>query len=282
MRGIHDGVLWFHIAFGLVALFAFWVPALTRKGGPVHRRVGWVYVAAMLGVVVTAVALATLLFLDPEAVRDFSGARPEDVADGVVRLRAVALFFGALAILTFTGGWHGLRVLRAKRSPRQMRTSFNIALHLLNILIAPPLVVLGFRDGEPLFVMFAILCLVSGTSDLWRLWRPSQDPRYWLYEHLSSMIGTGIAAHTAFLAIGAVRLFPRLYSLSPALYVIPWIAPTVIGFIAITLLQRHYRKTSKMKGPSASDLSEHFADESPALPEQGRAISLKSLANPVD
>jgi hypothetical protein len=42
--------------------------------------------------------------------------------------------------------------------------------------------------------------------------------------------------------LGAVRLFPHLYALSPALYGIPWLAPTVIGLAAITLLQRHYRK----------------------------------------
>jgi hypothetical protein len=244
MRSVHDSVLYCHIALGFLALTSFWVPALTAKGGKTHRRVGWVYVAAMLGVVITAMILATLLFLAPQEVRDFSNARPEDVADGVVRLRGVALFFAALALLTFTGGWHGLRVLHAKRNPAAMRTPFNITLHVLNVAIAVPLWVLCFRHGEPLYGFFGTLCLASGTSDLWRLWRLSHDPRYWLYEHLSSMIGTGIAAHTAFLAFGAVRLVPAFYSLSPALYVIPWIAPTVIGVMAIAWLQRHYRKTS--------------------------------------
>ena len=67
------------------------------------------------------------------------------------------------------------------------------------------------------------------------------------------MIATGIAAHTAFLALGAVRLFPQLYALSPALYGIPWIAPTVIGFVAITLLQRHYRRKLGAVNYSAGD-----------------------------
>jgi hypothetical protein len=115
-------------------------------------------------------------------------------------------------------------------------------LHASNVLVALPLLVLGVRDGVPLFVIFGVLCFVTGATDLRSLWRPSPDPRYWLYAHLNGMIATGIAAHTAFLALGAVRLVPQLYALSPALYGIPWIAPTVIGFVAITLLQRHYRR----------------------------------------
>ena len=252
MRAVHDSLVWFHIACGFVALISFWVPALTEKGGTAHRRIGWVYVAAMLCVVITAIALAALLFVAPLAVRDFSKARPEEVADGVARLRGVALFFTALSLLTFTGGWHGLRVLRDKRNSAAMRTPFNVTLHLLNVLIALQLWIFCIRDGEPLYGIFGTLCLLSGMSDLWNLRRPSDDPRYWLYEHLSSMIGTGIAAHTAFLAFGAVRLVPTIYSLSPALYVIPWVAPTGIGVMAITWIQRHYRKNSTAVQPSAS------------------------------
>jgi hypothetical protein len=242
MRAIHDVVLWFHIACGCVGLVAFWVPALTRKGGPTHRKAGWVYVSAMLGVVVSAAVLAALLLLDPLATDDFGTGPPEELAASVARARVVAVLFGALALLTFTNGWHGLRVLRAKRDPLQMRTAFNIGLHASNVLYALPLLVLGVSEDLPLLVVFGVLCFVTGATDLRSLWRPSSDPRYWLYAHLNSMIATGIAAHTAFLALGAVRLVPHLYSLSPALYGIPWIAPPVIGFVAITLLQRHYRK----------------------------------------
>src|SRR5205085_10441625 len=125
-------------------------------------------------------------------------------------------------------------------------------LHASNVLVALPLLVLGGRDGVPLLVIFGILCFVTGATDLRSLWWPSPDPRYWLYAHLNSMIATGIAAHTAFLALGAVRLVPQLYAFSPALYVIPWIAPTVIGFLAITLLQRHHcRKLGTVKHSTA-------------------------------
>jgi hypothetical protein len=251
MRTVHDIVLWFHIACGCIGLVVFWVPALTPKGGPTHRKAGWVYVSAMLGVVASAVVLAALLFLDPSAAHDFGGGQPEAVAAGVVRAREVAVLFGALALLTFTNGWHGLRILRAKRNPLQMRTAFNIGLHASNVLVALPLLVLGIRDGLPLLVVFGILCFVTGVTDLRSLWRPSPDPRHWLYAHLSSMIGSGVAAHTAFLALGAVWFVPPLYAFSPALYLIPWTAPAATGFIAITILQRHYRRKLEAAEQSA-------------------------------
>ena len=252
MHTVHDVILWFHIACGCIGLVAFWVPALTPKGGPTHRKAGWVYVSAMLGVVASAVVLATLLFLDPLSVHDFGGGHPEAVTASVVRARTVAVLFGALALLTFTNGWHGLRILRAKRDPLQMRTAFNIGLHASNVLVAFPLLALGVRDGLPLLVVFGVLCFVTGATDVRSLWRPSSDPRHWLYAHLNSMIGSGIAAHTAFLALGAVWFVPQLYALSPVLYLIPWAAPPVLGFIAITLLQRHYRRKLGASEQSAS------------------------------
>jgi hypothetical protein len=242
MRAIHDVVLWFHIACGSVGLVAFWVPALTRKGGPTHRKAGWVYVWAMLGVVATAVILAALLLYDPEAAHEFVGGPSEKQAAGVAQARAVALLFGALALLTLTNGWQGLQVLRAKRNPLKLRTAFNVGLHASNVMVGVPLIRLGVCNGVPLFVVFGVLCLVTGATDLRSLWRPSPDPQYWLFAHLNGMIATGIAAHTAFLTLGALRLVPQLYTLSPVLYGIPWIGPTVIGAIAINLLQRHYRR----------------------------------------
>src|SRR4051812_14414811 len=116
MRTVHDVVLWFHIACGCVGLVTFWVPALTPKGGRTHRKAGWVYVSAMLGVVASAVVLAALLYLDPLAAHDLGHGQPATVAAGITRARAVAVLFGALALLTFTNGWHGLRILRAKRN----------------------------------------------------------------------------------------------------------------------------------------------------------------------
>src|SRR5262245_7287479 len=115
MRTVHDAVLWFHVSLGFLALAAFWVPALTRKGGRTHRRTGWVYVGAMLGVVLSAMLLAAMSLINPRWVRDLDGLPPERAARVLAQLRAIAFFLLGLALLTFTAGWQGLRVLWARR-----------------------------------------------------------------------------------------------------------------------------------------------------------------------
>jgi hypothetical protein len=57
------------------------------------------------------------------------------------------------------------------------------------------------------------------------------------------MIVAGMAAHIAFFAFGASRIWPDLYVGHPWwMQILPWVAPFPIAFVAITLLQRHYRR----------------------------------------
>ena len=60
------------------------------------------------------------------------------------------------------------------------------------------------------------------------------------YEHLGSMLGGGIAFHTAFAVFGIQRFID--YDLSGIVGLLPWIAPTVVGTVAITLWTRYYRR----------------------------------------
>ena len=46
--GLHEIARALHIVGGTVGLATFWLPLVTRKGGRLHRRVGWIYVMAML------------------------------------------------------------------------------------------------------------------------------------------------------------------------------------------------------------------------------------------
>ena len=66
------------------------------------------------------------------------------------------------------------------------------------------------------------------------------SPRAWLYEHLGSMLGAGIAFHTAFAVFGSAQLFDL--GLSGWTAVVPWVAPAAIGIPAIFLWTRHYRR----------------------------------------
>lgn len=43
-----------HILAGFTALLIFWIPLVTKKGGSIHRRIGWVYIGAMTVVSISA------------------------------------------------------------------------------------------------------------------------------------------------------------------------------------------------------------------------------------
>ena len=62
-------ILYVHIAGGSAALLSMFIPLISRKGGRTHRRSGWVFVAGMTIVSLTALALsAARYFFDPRAV----------------------------------------------------------------------------------------------------------------------------------------------------------------------------------------------------------------------
>ena len=52
-----------HSLAGAVSLLTFWLAAFARKGGPLHRGSGKVYLVAMLGICVTALPMAATFFL---------------------------------------------------------------------------------------------------------------------------------------------------------------------------------------------------------------------------
>ena len=71
----------------------------------------------------------------------------------------------------------------------------------------------------------------------------------WFYSHLGSMLGGGIAFHTAFIVFGAQSLWP--WELAGPLAVAPWILPTVVGIPAIVVRTRYYRRKFEPAAPAA-------------------------------
>jgi uncharacterized membrane protein len=54
-----------HIMGGFTALLTFWIPVVTKKGGTLHVRSGWVYVIGMVIVAITAVYMVIYRIIDP-------------------------------------------------------------------------------------------------------------------------------------------------------------------------------------------------------------------------
>ena len=70
--------------------------------------------------------------------------------------------------------------------------------------------------------------------------KPGAQHMGWFYSHMGSMLGGGIAFHTAFIVFGAQRLWA--YELAGSFAVVPWLLPTVIGIPAIVIWTGYYRR----------------------------------------
>lgn len=218
MDVMRQTLLGMHLAAGVLALGLFWVPALTKKGSALHRAAGRWYTAAMAIITVTGFVLAAL-FLAGERWR-------------------TGVFLLFLGVITGTSLWNGWRVLRFKRAPQAYAGRAHVAVALANVLGGTALIAFGLAVKAPLFYAFGPVGLVIGGNMLHFALRGSNDPLFWRAEHLTGMIGSGIASHVAFLAFGGRQLFgwgTEGYGL------ILWLAPVVIGTTAITALNIQHR-----------------------------------------
>lgn len=213
METLRQTLLTVHLVAGFMALGLFWVPALARKGGLLHRRAGRWYTAAMAVITVTGFGLAAL-FLSGERWR-------------------TGLFLLFLGVITGTSLWNGWRVLQFKREPQAYAGRMHVAVAVANILGGGALVAFGIAVKAPLFYAFGPVGLLIGGAMLSFALRSSSDPLFWRAQHLTGMIGSGIASHVAFFAFGGNRLFgwgTEGYGL------VLWLAPLVAGTVAIVVL----------------------------------------------
>ena len=213
-------ILYLHIAGGSAALLSMFVPMLTHKGGLTHRRAGWVFVGGMTVVSITALALS--------AARYFFDPRPE--------AKAFALFLFYIAILTGAGVSSGIRVLGTKNRTSPHRHPWDIGIAALLTLTAVAMAAYGLVSGKVLFTAFSVIGLVNGIQALAYWLRPPTHRRHWWLEHMTSMLGSCIAATTAFLVVNAPQAGLSRTSL------IVWFLPSIIGAPAIALWTNYYKR----------------------------------------
>jgi hypothetical protein len=102
------------------------------------------------------------------------------------------------------------------------------------------MVVLGLLSGVPVFLFMSPIGFLIGWGNLLFARRPHATPMAWWYEHMGSMLGGGVAFHTAFLVLGAGRLVG--IQLDGLAAVVPWILPSVIGLPATAIWTRYYQR----------------------------------------
>lgn len=208
-------LLGLHIAGGSLAFVLAPMALATAKGGKAHRRWGLVYFYAMAAVAASAVLL--------------SANRP-------------LLFLGLVAIFSFYNAWLARRVLGQKQAVRSTREAkpvdwlaaaltFSAGLALAGCGLLRPAWVQHL--GIPAILFGALAMLLAGRS-LYAFGKRPAEKMFWWYEHLQGMLGSYIAAWTAFLVVTVDPLLHWGWVL--------WVLPTAIGVPAIAATTAYYQR----------------------------------------
>ena len=232
---LFDLLIWAHVATGFVGLIAFWIPVFARKGGRAHVQAGRVYTYCAYVVTLSAVTASAGRIVSYQIQGIGFGDRPD--------LYGFALFLGYLGVTTFATVRQAMRVVATRRAPETLRTPVHEALGWASI--AGSVTVIAFAlgvwsDVSPILLGLSPIGLFTGRGMLRLMRNPGAQRMGWFYSHLGSMLGGGIAFHTAFIVFGAQRLWT--YDLAGPLAVVPWILPTIVGIPAIVVWTRYYRR----------------------------------------
>jgi uncharacterized membrane protein len=210
-----------HASIGGLALATFWIAGMSKKGSPIHKAAGKIYLLAMTGIIMSALPLAISMLLNKNPV---GGA-----------------FFLYLLVITTTSVWCSWRAIRDKRDwARYVGSVFKI-LTVLNFFSAIAIVLVAVlipNDLQIILMAFSSIGMINAVTMFRFMRKAPADPRWWLGQHLGSMIGNGVATHIAFLSIGLPKLLPMLSG--PVLQNMAWLGPLTLSIFAGIYLKRKY------------------------------------------
>ncbi len=209
MSSLFKVALAIHVVFGGVALVIAPLAIVTVKGGLWHRRWGKVYFWAMAGVALSAALLCWL---------------------------RTGLFLFLIAVFSFYLALTGYRVLRRKK-PGDRATALDWCAAAAVLLASGALILtgaLGESEGGLRWVriIFGVVGLSLGGTEVWHFLRPPSDKRAWMYAHMTRFLSAYIATVTAFSVVN-FRFMPFLWR---------WLWPTVIGTAGILIGRAYYRR----------------------------------------
>ena len=212
MRGtwIHDGIMWVHIAGGLIAILAGTLAVAARKGGRVHAGAGTGFAVAMLVLGITALVLSPFREPTPESpipgilvcyfvLTAWVAARRRDGTTGRFEMAACAAALGTGA-LTMWGAFTGAT------TP---------------------------AGPGPVFV-FAGICLLAGLLDLNVVLRGRMTPVQRLSRHLWRICFAFFIATGSFF-LGQQDVLPRAVRGSPILFALAFAPFAVMAFWLVRL-----------------------------------------------
>lgn len=213
-----------HIAAGATAFLMAPVALMTAKGGRQHRRWGKVYLWSMG--IVAATALVMALY------------RP-------------VLFLALVAVFSFYACFSAWRVLVLKdltRGGSAKPVDWVAAI----ITFVTSACLAGFAVFRPALVqhmgivavVFGVIGVALAFGQLRSFIVKPKEKMFWLYTHLGNMIGSYIAAWTAFSVTTLSRFLGHGW--------LVWLWPTIVGVPAITLTISYYKRKFAPKVKAAT------------------------------
>jgi len=228
-------VLAVHITCGATGFVCAPVALATAKGGKTHRRWGMVYFWAMAGVALTALIMSIalpILFLALVAVFSFYSA------------------FGAYRILYLKDLRDGGKAKSIDWAAGVFTFLASLALGVLGVvrpmLVPVGLISIGHWRISAVSVVFGCIGMRIAYITMRGFVRPPKEKMFWWYAHMQGMIGSYIAAWTAFSAVNLSHIFGAAWWV--------WLWPTMIGVPAIVWWTRYYEKkfSPRAKPPGAA------------------------------
>jgi hypothetical protein len=207
-------ILGIHISAGVLSFLLAPVALVTAKGGTQHKRWGKVYLWSMGVVAATALPMA---------------------------LWFPVLFLALVAVFSFYAAFAGYRVLRLKELARGGSAEpIDWIAGIVTFCTSSLLAWLGAFHAEKIQVIgvvgvvFGLLGIRISSAQLWTFVRKPKEKMFWWYSHLGNMIGSYIAAWSAFSAVTLSQVFGNKW------YV--WLWPSIVGVPAIFLTIAYYKR----------------------------------------
>jgi len=243
---VHQSAFYLHVAIGSLALIAFWLPLIAKKGSKNHKLFGNIFVYCMYVVSISGIIMTMLVLIDPIAIRfPDKVLSTEQINNISYQNRIFSSFLFMLSILVFCSTRHAVTVLKVKADRRMLKTT-NYLLPIIFLgLMGALMFGFGLEDDILLFNIFGGLSFFVSIGMMRYIFKAELKQREWLIEHLGSILGSGIGVYTAFFAFGGSRLFETF--LNGNLQVVPWILPSIVGIAASLYFSKKYRKQYRVQ-----------------------------------
>jgi hypothetical protein len=208
-----------HAGLGVAALLSFWIAALAKKGSRPHKLAGKAYVLVMVGLLLPAIPLSWRTFQHFSVV--------------------FGLFLFYLLLITGNALYRAWTAVRRKRDFAAYADANFRRLGWANIAAGAAILGVGAATTQPVLLGFSAVGILGGRSMLALAANGPGETKWWLREHMTAMLGCGVATHIAFLLIGLPRVLPPAWN-GPMLQTFGWLAPLAVAAIAGRVLGRKF------------------------------------------